>query len=104
MADPENLRLSGLGPTSRARAEALIAGAREAREARAARRTIPAELGPLNWSTGRAYVRDGDFDELETLADGEVVMLRGEDGSLHRATVVGVEPGRLGRTWTLRLG
>jgi hypothetical protein len=66
-------------------------------------RTIPAEFSPLNWKTGRAYVHDADFDEPTTLADGEVVQLRGEDGTTYWAKVVGVETGRLGRTWTLQL-
>jgi len=38
----ENLRLRKLPPPARERAEALIAGAREAREARAVRRTANA--------------------------------------------------------------
>jgi hypothetical protein len=68
-------------------------------------RIIYYEFGPLNWITGRAYIRDGDFDEPTVLAVGEVVQLRAEDGTtLYRAVVVGVESGRLGRTWTLRLG
>jgi hypothetical protein len=66
-------------------------------------RTIAAEVGPLNWATGRAYVRDIDFDEPTTLLNGEVVQLRAEDGALYRAVVVGTESGRLGRTWTLLL-
>lgn len=66
-------------------------------------RTIAAELGPLNWATGRAYAHDSDFDEPVDMADGEVVQLRAEDGTLYRAVVVGVERGRLGRTWTLLL-
>ena len=65
--------------------------------------TIPAELGPLNWRTGRAYAHDADFDSPTTLEQGEEVILRCEDGSLYRAKVMGVETGRLGRTWTLRL-
>lgn len=66
-------------------------------------RTIPAEFSPVNWTTSRAYVHDVDFDEPTTLADGEVVQLRGEDGTTYRAKVVGVETGKLGRTWTLQL-
>jgi hypothetical protein len=66
-------------------------------------RTIHYDFGPLTWTTRRAYIHDVDFDELTTLEPDEVVLLRGEDGTTYRASVVSVETGRLGRTWTLHV-
>ena len=66
-------------------------------------RTVNYEFGPLTWATGRAYVHDADFDEPTDLYLGEVVLLRGEDGTAYRAVVAGVETGELGRTWALRV-